>query len=357
MVIMDSVSGSAGVVEFRVLGAIELPVDGVVADIGGARQRRLLAALIARAGTVVGTDALVDMVWDDDERPDHAAQAVRTHVSRLRQALTSSGIDTGRVLVTEPPGYRLALSDGQLGSARFGVLIDVARPSHRGSDPRTSLGSLDEAMTLWRGEPYAEFSDRPRVEAEVARLTELSTVALEERIAARIALGARAEVVGDLEQLAAADTLRARPVELLLAALFRSDRQAEALRVAHRYRQALAEVGLEPSANITELEARTEVADAALLVSDTEELDREQRPESERADANFEWLAIRRGDRRAGCALLSNCQELRRELGRVPTISQVTIDLIIDDIDALPPPNTDADLDDTIRMARALVGR
>ena len=295
---MDSVSRWAGEFEFRVLGAIELRVDGAVADIGGARQRRILAALIARAGTVVGTDALVDMVWDDDQRPDHAAQAVRTYVSRLRRTLTVSGIDAGRVLLTEPPGYRLALLDGQLDSVRFAALIDLARRSNRASTPRSSLESLDEAMSLWRGEPYAEFSDLSWAQPEAVRLHELCAVALEERIAARLALGACAEVVGDAEQLVAADALRARPVELLLLALFRSDRQAEALRVAHRYRQALADVGLEPSANITELESRIAVADVSLFLPGTEELDPEARLDLERDDSSPEILAlgVTRGD-------------------------------------------------------------
>jgi DNA-binding SARP family transcriptional activator/tRNA A-37 threonylcarbamoyl transferase component Bud32/WD40 repeat protein len=258
---MDRSTTGSVPVEFRVLGPIEARVDGLPVDIGGFRQRRLLAVLISRAGGVIETDALAEYVWDDDDRPDNAVEAARTYISRLRRSFSEAGLDAASLIVTQAPGYRLILDDTEVDAARFEQLVMAARAQLDGGDAVAALVGLDDAIARWRGLPYQEFADQRWIESEVARLTELHAVAVEQRAAARLDLGAHAEVVGDLEKLVADEPLRARPVELLMLALYRSGRQAEALRAATRYRRAVGDVGLDPSGSFTELEARIAASD------------------------------------------------------------------------------------------------
>ena len=259
-------------VEFRVLGSIEVRVDGVVVDIGGFRQRRLLAVMLSRAGRVVETDALAEYVWDDDERPANAVEATRTYVSRLRHSFADAGLDASSLFVTRSPGYLLDLDSAEVDSIRFERLVVEARETFDAGDAVSASVTLDEALSLWRGTPFQEFADRSWAEADVTRLGELHLVALEQRAAARLDLGAHAEVVGDLEQLVKSAPLRSRPVELLMLALFRSGRQAEALRTAARFRRAVADVGLDPPVSMNELESRIAESDESLrpLVASTD---------------------------------------------------------------------------------------
>ncbi len=172
-------------VEFRVLGSLDVEVNGVATVVGGRRQRRLLALLLLEADRVVSADALVERMWDDDERPDHALDSVRTYVSRLRRAFTAAGLDGSEVLRTEPPGYRLAVDGNGIDAVRFERLVRSGRQMVEAGDLAGALAALDEALRLWRGRPYAEFEDRWWAEAEVGRLCELHTVALEERLVRR----------------------------------------------------------------------------------------------------------------------------------------------------------------------------
>jgi len=233
---MDRSTTGDAPIEFRVLGPIEVRADGLVVDIGGFRQRRLLALLLRRAGSVVETDVLAEYVWDDDDRPDNAVEAARTYISRLRRSFSNAGLDAGSILVTQAPGYRLAIDEADVDSYRFERLVLRARSQLDGGDEVSALVALDDAIRLWRGTPYQEFADRSWIEGEVARLGELHRVAVEQRAAARLGL----------------------------LALYRSGRQAAALRVGSRYRRAVAEVGLDPPETFTELEARVAASDDGL---------------------------------------------------------------------------------------------
>lgn len=261
---MDRSATEGARVEYRVLGPLEVRVDGLAIDIGGFRQRRLLAVLLSRHGVVVETDALSEHVWDDEDRPDNAVEAARTYISRMRRSFSDAGLDAHSMLATQAPGYRLSLDNAEIDSDQYERLILEARSWLDGGETVSALVALDDAAALWRGTPYQEFGDRPWIESEVARLVELRRVEVEQRAAARLDVGAHAEVVGDLEQLVADDPLRARPVELLMLALYRSGRQAAALRVAGSYRRAVADVGLDPPASVTELESRVAASDDEL---------------------------------------------------------------------------------------------
>ena len=258
-----------GPFEIRILGRIEARLNGVVVDVGGPRQRRLLAALSMHAGEVVSTDQLIEWTWDDDDRPDGAGQAIRTYVSRMRKALTEAGADGTEILRTEAPGYRLAVRPDQIDAGKFADQVSEAANSAERADSDHGLGLLDHALSLWRGLPYAELAGVSWADAATARLVELRTVAVEERAAARLAQGAHAEVVAELEYQVAEDPLRARPVELLATALFRADRQAEALRVLDRLRRDLVEVGLDLPASVASLESRVAAEDPSLLVTES----------------------------------------------------------------------------------------
>lgn len=261
---MDATTAVVTRVEFRALGPIEVVVDGCRLDIGGSRQRRVLALLLSRAGMLVESDVLAEYLWDDAERPANAADTIRTYVSRLRRSLSDAGLDAATYIVTQPPGYRLDPGEAMVDADVFEQRVLDARAMLDQGDAARTLNALDDALAQWRGIPYQEFADLPWAQREVARLEELHRVALEQRAEARLALGAHAEVVGELEQLVADDPLRARSVELLMSSLYQSGRQADAMRAAAAHHRAAADIGLEAAPSVRELEARIASADAEL---------------------------------------------------------------------------------------------
>src|SRR6266542_1710998 len=147
--------------DFGVLGPLEVSDDGRPIEITGAKQRALLAALLLNANRVVSTDGLIDALWEEAP-PQTAGKALQVLVSQLRRQLGS-----GR-LVTKPPGYVLRVEAGELDAERFQRL--------------NAEGRFQEALSLWRGSPLAEFAHRRFAQAEIARLDELRLACLEERI-------------------------------------------------------------------------------------------------------------------------------------------------------------------------------
>jgi DNA-binding SARP family transcriptional activator len=241
-------------VNFRLLGPLEVVDDGGTIPLPRRKSRALLALLLLRANEVVSTDRLVDELWG--ERPPKTAIAsLQNAVSRLRKTL---GRD---LIVSRPPGYELRMEPDQLDLARFQRLVAESRQA----DPAERSARLREALGLWRGEPLADLADEPFAQTEILLLEDLRTSALEERIDADLALGAGAELVGELEALVAHHPLRERLRRQLMLALYRAGRQADAL---DAYRQArrmlLDELGLEPSDELQELERAILTHDAAL---------------------------------------------------------------------------------------------
>src|SRR5262245_36255492 len=147
--------------EFRILGPLEVLSDGQALDLGGAKQRALLAVLLLDANNVVSTDRLIHALWED-EPPETAPKALQVYVSGLRKLL---GKDR---LQTRPPGYVLAVSPGELDFERFSELRADGRPA--------------EALALWRGTPLSDFAGAQFAQAEIARLEDLRLSCLEERI-------------------------------------------------------------------------------------------------------------------------------------------------------------------------------
>ncbi len=237
---------------FRVLGALEVSDgSGAPVSLRSAKQRRLLAALLVRAGHAVSADRLAEVLWGD-EQPADPAGAMQTFVSRLRAALRSAGAGE---IVTRPGGYLLEIKAGDLDAAVFARL---ATEAHAVQDERPLMAAalLDEALGLWRGPPYMEFAGEEFVEAESARLDGLRLTAEGDRVEVMLALGRHDEAVRFAEELIAEDPLRERPRAQLMLARYRAGRTAEALETYRDYRgQLAAALGLDPSPELRDLEA------------------------------------------------------------------------------------------------------
>jgi DNA-binding SARP family transcriptional activator len=231
------------VLEFRILGPLEVLEEGRAVALGGQKQRALLALLLLDVGRVVSVDRIVDALWGE-RPPKTAPTSLQNFVSHLRKAL---GAD---VLVTRPPGYLLRIAPEQLDLERFRMLVDAAKRS----PVQERAAKLRQALTLWRGPPLADFALEAFAQPEIGRLEELRVAALEERIEAELAAGAHAELVGELELLVEEHTLREGLRRQLMLALYRSGRQAEALQVYHDARRVLVdELGIDPSRSLQQL--------------------------------------------------------------------------------------------------------
>jgi DNA-binding SARP family transcriptional activator len=232
-----------GEVEFRLLGPLEVVHEGGTLPLGGQKQRALLAVLLLRAGEVVATDRLIDDLWGE-QPPRTAATSLQNLVSQLRKMLGPDAV------VTKPPGYQLAIPADRVDLVRFERLVRAAR----GAPADERAAKLREALALWRGPPLLDLAYEPFAQSEIRRLEELRLSALEERIEADLELERHAELVGELEGLVSAHPLRERLRGQLMLALYRSGRQAEALKAYHDARRALVdELGIEPSPALQQL--------------------------------------------------------------------------------------------------------
>ncbi len=207
--------------EFRILGPLEVVADGKVVDLGGPKQRAVLALLLLEGNRVVSSDRLIEALWDETP-PDTALKALQVYVSQLRKLIGKERLET------KAPGYRLRVEPHELDLGRFHQLQSEAR--------------FAEALSLWRGAPLADFAYDRFAQAEIELLAELRLVCLEERTERELARGRHAELVGELEALAAEHPLRERLRAQLMLALYRSGRQAEAL-AAYREARDLIEIG------------------------------------------------------------------------------------------------------------------
>jgi DNA-binding SARP family transcriptional activator len=245
------------VIEFRLLGQLEAERDGELIQLAGQKQRALLAALLVRAGEVVSTDRLIDDLWGE-EPPRTAGTSLQNFVSQLRKLLGPE------VLVTRAPGYALAVEPAAVDAARFERLVAEAR----GSDPAERVEQLRAALSLWRGEPLAEFAYAPFAEAEIRRLEELRLSAVEEVVDAELELGRHTDVIGELEPLVQANPLRERMRGQLMLALYRTGRQAEALQSYQDARVALVEgLGIDPGPALQRLHGAILRQDDALSIT------------------------------------------------------------------------------------------
>jgi DNA-binding SARP family transcriptional activator len=242
--------------EFGILGPLEALLDGRPVDLGGQRQRALLAALLVYHGQVVPTDRLVDLLWGE-QAPKTATTSLQNAVSQLRRVLGSD------VVETRAPGYIFAAEPDCIDAVRFESLLARAR----GTPAAERAGLLRSALELWRGPALADLAGEEFTQGEIRRLEELRLDAIEDRIEADIELGLHREVVGELETLAGRAPLRERVCALRMLALYRSGRQAEALQAFRDTRAAFVEqLGIEPGTELQELHAQILRQEAGLVV-------------------------------------------------------------------------------------------
>jgi len=243
--------------EYRLLGPLEVVHRGEAVPTGGQRKRAVLARLLLEANRTVSVDALVDALWGEHV-PSTAVKMVHIYVSQLRKVLPSG------VLQTRPPGYLLEVAPEAVDLLRFERLRKEGREALAGGDAVTAAERLTAACALWRGPALAEFSE-PFAAATAAYLDELRLVAVEDRVEAELALGRHRDVAGELQALVASHPLRERPRRQLMLALYRQGRHAEALTAFQELRAALRdELGIDPSASLSELQYRILNQDPAL---------------------------------------------------------------------------------------------
>ncbi|WP_369223368.1 BTAD domain-containing putative transcriptional regulator [Streptomyces sp. R39] len=253
-----SSSAEAATVRFSVLGPVRAWRAEAPLNTGSPQQRALLAALLLREGRTATAAELIDALWGP-EPPSQALAAVRTYASRLRKIL-----DPG-VLVSESGGYAVrGLGEGALDLAVAQDLAAAAEKARGAGDLGQAREELNRALALWEGEPLAGVPG-PYADTQRTRLQEWRLQLLESRLDMDLEQGCHAEAVSELTALTAAHPLRERLRELLMLALYRSGRQAEALAVYADTRRLLAEeLGVDPRSGLRDLQQRILQADPAL---------------------------------------------------------------------------------------------
>jgi WD40 repeat protein/DNA-binding SARP family transcriptional activator len=236
-------------VQFQLLGPLEVSIGGQRLALGGPKQRLVLAHLLIRPNQIVSAELLIDEIWGE-EPPDAARGSLQSYVSHLRKALGAERLE-GRA-----PGYVLHVAPADIDAARFESLVAQARRRLR-TDPSAAARALREALALWQGEPLADLPAERSLQAEVERLFEMRLAALEDRLEAELSLGLHNELVPEFERLVGRHPLRERLGGQVMLALYRAGRQAEALAAYHRLRKALqAQLGVDPSPAIETLQRR-----------------------------------------------------------------------------------------------------
>jgi predicted ATPase/DNA-binding SARP family transcriptional activator len=235
--------------EFRILGPVQAVRDGRELELGGPKPRALLALLLVAPGRVIPAERLAEELWGG-RPPAGAAGTLRSYVSRLRTVLGPEA-----VLLARGGGYALAAEPGQLDAARFERLAQAGRQALEGGAAAAAADRFAEALGLWRGRALADVAEVEPLAREDARLEELRLLAAEGRVEADLDLGRAAEVVGELEGLVGEHPVRERLWRLLVLALYRAGRQADALAAYRRARDMLAaELGIEPGEELRALE-------------------------------------------------------------------------------------------------------
>jgi DNA-binding SARP family transcriptional activator/basic membrane lipoprotein Med (substrate-binding protein (PBP1-ABC) superfamily) len=233
----------------RILGGLEAGIGESALDLGGGKQRAVLATLLLRRDEIVPVERLVDGVWGDDP-PSSAAHSLESYVSRLRRALSPYGVAVER----RGGGYRIDLGGAVLDSQVFEALLNQAAQALAAGDHPRAASLATDALGLWRGPVLAGVTLHQETRAEAERLDELRSRASEIRIDADLALGRHAELLGELRRLVEETPYRERLVAQLMVALYRSGRHVEALEVYERTRRNLEdELGLRPGEELQRL--------------------------------------------------------------------------------------------------------
>jgi DNA-binding SARP family transcriptional activator/ABC-type glycerol-3-phosphate transport system substrate-binding protein len=259
-------------VKFQVLGPLAVTAAGGEMPVGPYKQRSLLALLLIHRNEVVSVDRIIDDLWGDDPSLDRK-NSLHVYLSNLRKVLEPERQrrSEGEVLLTRSPGYVLVCEPGQVDVDEFEAQIAEGRRLIR-TDPAAASIVLGEALAMWNGRPFEEFTYERWAQDEIERLNELRIHAVESRIEADLDRGLAAELVSELGSLVREHPLREGLTAQLMLAMFRSGRQAEALRAYQGLVEALAdELGITPSSELRRLEERMVMGDPALVNATTPE--------------------------------------------------------------------------------------
>jgi DNA-binding SARP family transcriptional activator/tetratricopeptide (TPR) repeat protein len=239
--------------QIRVLGPLEIAWAGRPVDLGGLKARALVARLLIDRGLIVSVDRLIDSLWGDHDG-EGAEIALRSTISRLRKRLREAGVP-GDLIATRAPGYVLDVAADTTDVFVFERMIADGRQQLIRRRPGEAARVLEEAQRCWRGAAYTEVRDEPFARAEARRLEEMLLAAIELRLDAAFTLGRHESLIGELETLTTENPMRERLWSQRMLALYRSGRQAEALRVFQELRSTLVdELGIEPGHDVSWME-------------------------------------------------------------------------------------------------------
>src|SRR5438067_6166574 len=248
-------------VEYRILGPLEVVDEGEPVALGRLKERLVLAVLLLHANEFVSRERLIDELWGESPPPT-AKKAVNVYVSQLRKALTRNGHDP---IATADGGYRLEVGSGELDTAHLRQLLANASERTAAGELEAAAEPLRESLALWRGPTLAGLLLESHGRDEVAQLDELRLTVLMDRIDSDLALGRHEDVLGELHVLVGEHPLRERLRAQLILALYRADRQAEALEAYQQAREVLVEeLGIEPSPALQRLQQGILIQDPAL---------------------------------------------------------------------------------------------
>ena len=304
---------SPGVLEYRILGPLEVVDERGPVRLGGPKQRATLSILLLSRNRVVSVERLADDLYAGAP-PATAVTQVQRQISQLRKLLGPSSC-----IETRAPGYVIRLAPGQLDLDGFERRVDEAGEALVGGDTDRAAGLFRQALGLWRGAPlddlaYEQFARRP-----IERLEEIRLAVLEEAIEAELSVGLHGNVIAELETLVAEHPLRERFARQLMLALYRSGRQAEALDVYRLTREALVgTLGIEPTPILRDLERAILEQDLSL------ELDRGSN-ETRRLDSARAVLVLPSRDDRVD-DLLALAAALAKHPPRELILARLTVD-------------------------------
>jgi DNA-binding SARP family transcriptional activator len=242
--------------EFRILGPLEVVIGSRRLELGGPKQRAVLAALVLEPNRVVSLYRLLDQLWGE-EPPPRATATLQAYVSNLRRILEPERRPRApaTVLVTQAPGYLLRVDPGGVDFLVFKALATKGRQLLTEGKPRAAREAFTESLALWRGPALADFLDEGFSQLTATRLEDERLDALEDRIYAELALGQHTAIIPELEHLVTEHPYRERFWYQLLLSLYRAGRQADALSGFQRLRALFSDdLGIDPSAALRALE-------------------------------------------------------------------------------------------------------
>lgn len=242
--------------DVRVLGPVQLSVGGTAVPVGGPKPRALLAALAVNRRRAVSSQALADIVWNE-EPPDSYQASLQVFVSNIRKALRNSGVDPATVLRTESSGYRLDITDDECDLGRFEATRKAAIEAGAAGDHESASRLYGAALEQWSGRALDDLSGTRFADTFATAMDEERLLVASARIDAEIACGRASSVVGELVAMTNEHPMREPLWVQLITSLYLSGRQADALEACRRVRAVLAdELGIDPGPALVELEKR-----------------------------------------------------------------------------------------------------